>query len=352
MGSSPSRHSVSSKSLSVMGHGSQKSGARSSNSPSSRHRKKISEVPKQKQSHKDKVLYARSSFNSRPRDDLNVMTIFSVKAVDRGVNTDPIPGVTELSVFNADEIDQNSSVLELSMLSFPDSAPPKSRGTAIKESTYAHFPELGLPSSPYAHRPAEPVADRYTVTELRSSPNALVTLYNIYWQHIPSVFRARLLSTASSRSEFISSRDSLTFLFEPIEKEMEKIDVCLASAIKGTEYCLRLTQSLIIVGEEQRLSDKYKDSLGQLFRNIAELEVTAVWSEIQLEEYKAMFHKIHAMGISNLSDIIRRCPPYGMSKNLYLNCERNVVSFAQFLYHFHFPKKKHFRKFYSIRSIT
>ena len=265
MGSSPSKVSANSKQLSVLGHGSQKSGARGSNSPSSRHRKKRAEVPRQKQSHK--VLYARSSFNSRPNDDLNVMTIFSVKGVDRGVNTDPLPGVAEISTFLADENEQNSSLLELSVISFPDSAPPKAKGTtAVKESTFAHFPELGVPSSPYAHRSTEPVADSYTVTELRSSPNALVTLYNIYWQHIPSVFRARLLTTASSRSEFISSRDSLTFLFEPIEKEIEKLDVCIASAIKGIEYCLRLTQSLIVVGEEQRLSDKYKDSLGQLFR--------------------------------------------------------------------------------------
>lgn len=60
-------------------------------------------------------------------------------------------------------------------------------------------------------------------------------------------------------------------------------------------------------------------------RNVAEIEVSAVWSDIQLMEYRDMFHKFHHMGIPNMKQMIKSCTAYRMSQQKFVACENIAV---------------------------
>ena len=120
-----------------------------------------------------------------------------------------------------------------------------------------------MPSSPYAVR-RNTAPDVRIVKELKESLNPLVTLYNEYWQFIPSVFRARLLATSATRNEFVSSPDSLNYLFDAVLKELEKLSLSLNVCSKGLEHSSKLTQSLIVAGEKKKLTEPYRKALSQL----------------------------------------------------------------------------------------
>lgn len=218
----------------------------------------------------EKVLFARKTRNALSLaddgDDEHVMTIYSATGVDKGTNTDSDPAMLQLK-----DIEQANSMSRddlsaaehsiISQISFPESVPPKSK--YVLDPLYAHFPELGVPSSPYAVKRSS-VPDPRIVKELKLSPNPLATLYNEYWQFIPSVFRSRLLSTAAIRNEYVSSRDSLTLLFDAVLKEVEKLELSLNVCSKGLDHSTKLTQSLIAAGEKKKLSPPYREALSQL----------------------------------------------------------------------------------------
>lgn len=236
---------------------------RSSKSPSGRrHGKKPKQQGDTSQA-KDKIIFARKGKQlPMTDDDEHAMTIFSATGVDKGVNTDDT-GWQLKDIEAATSIDEVSAADNsiISQISFPESIPPKSK--YVLDATYAHFPELGVPSSPYINK-RNGAPDPRIVKALKESLNPLATLYNEYWQFIPSVFRSRLLSTAATRNEYVSSRDSLSFLFDAVLREVEKLELSLNVCSKGLEHSSKLTQSLIIAGEKKKLTEPYRKALSQL----------------------------------------------------------------------------------------
>ena len=244
-------------------------------SPSGRHRgnkspsgRRLGKKPRQQGAespNRERVLFARKTRNtlSMAEDDEHAMTIFSATGVDKGTNTDNDSGLKLRDIEAAPSIDELSAAENsiISQISFPESVPPKSK--FVLDSTYAHFPELGVPSSPYATK-RNGAPDPRIVRQLKESLNPLVTLYNEYWQYIPSVFRSRMLSTAATRNEYVSTRDSLVFLFDAVLKEVEKLELSLSVCSKGVDHSAKLTQSLIIAGERKKLSEPYQKALSQL----------------------------------------------------------------------------------------
>ncbi len=211
----------------------------------------------------DKIMYARIGGNEdiKPnKHDDNAMTIYSITGIDKGTNTDNINSNENPveSVVLSDDTSVAPSIV--SQISFPDIAPPTNK--FVIDATYAHFPELSVPSSPYARHDLE-TNDKF-LKVLRNSPNPLVTIYNEYWQYIPSVFRARLLSTSASKYDNLTTADSLIELFTPIYKELEKLDVSLTLSNRGVEHCSKVTKNLIFIGENKRLSDNFKAAMSQL----------------------------------------------------------------------------------------
>ena len=239
---------------------------RGNRSPSGR---RLGQKPRQQKTSpkpKDRVLFARKAkqlISMTDEDDDHAMTIFSATGIDKGTNTDNASGIQMADIEKAGSL-ENPSADEntiISQISFPESIPPKNK--YVLDPTYAHFPELGVPSSPYAVR-QKSAPDPRIIKELKESPNPLVTLYNEYWQYIPSVFRAKLLSTGATKNEYVSSRDSLNLLFDAVYKEIEKLELSLSVSSKGLDHSAKLTQSLIIAGEHKKLSEPYRKALSQL----------------------------------------------------------------------------------------
>jgi hypothetical protein len=337
-------HSMDAPSMSVEGAGGEGGGRSLVSSPSGRSRgnknptgRRQGKTAKQQGTEKssvakEKILYARkgNSMLSIVADDEHAMTIYSATGIDKGTNTDNESGIKMKDIeANLDDISAAGNSI-ISQISFPESIPPKNK--FVLDATYAHFPEIGIPSSPYAKNRSH-MPDPKIIKDLKESLNPLVTLYNEYWQFIPSVFRARLLSTAATRNEYVTSRDSLKLLFDAVLSEVEKLELSLNVCNKGLEHSAKLTQSLIVAGEKKKLTVPYQKALSQLLINIAEIEVSAVWADLQLVEYRDMFHKFHHMGIPNLTQMIKTCSSYRQSQLKFVACERISTSLLDRIMH-------------------
>ena len=243
------------------------SGSSRDSSPSGRHRIRRNKEPKEPKQSGDRVLYSRSNFQPRKDTDNNIMTIYSVTGCDRGVQTNQLAELSLSVVSSAGNLVEPSLSVDLSQVSFSSSIPEKAEIAAAyaKEEPVAFFPELKVPKSPYSKKTNDIFSDDL-VKELTESSNPLVVLYNAYWKYIPSVFRAKLLSTSADKSDAITSHDSMGYLFDPVSKELEKLELSVGTAIKGIDYCSKLTKSLVLIGEHHRLTEDYKKSLNQLLR--------------------------------------------------------------------------------------
>lgn len=53
--------------------------------------------------------------------------------------------------------------------------------------------------------------------------------------------------------------------------------------------------------------------------------MSALWCDIQLNEFRFLFEKLRTMGITNLAQMIRDCEPYSISQVKFVQSEKSLV---------------------------
>jgi hypothetical protein len=271
-----------------------------------------------------------------------MMRIFTTMCADKGTMTD-------LPVELDDDASIGEETVSLTALSMASGSVDREKFVQNKRKEVIYATKSFRNNTNMENSPSSttlPSQDAL-ILSLQNSPNPLATLHQYYWKYIPSVFRARLLSTSVVSAKFVSEKNALDLLFSSVRMELEKIEFCLKVGLRGIEKCTELTLSLVAVGDVERLDEKFRNLMSKvlkyvryliffphithsfslkLFRNMAELEVTVLWCDIQLNEFRFIFEKLRKMGILNLAEMIRDSEPYSMSHIKFAQSEKALVS--------------------------
>jgi hypothetical protein len=186
-----------------------------------------------------------------------MMRIFTTMCVDKGTMTDLPPE-------QDDEVSIGEETVSLAALSMASGSVDREKFVQSKRKqiisatkSFRNNMENSLSSTTLPSQDA-------VILSLQNSPNPLATLHQYYWKYIPSVFRARLLSTSVVSTKFVSEKSALDILFDSVRMELEKIEFCLRVGLRGIDKCTELTLSLIAVGDVERLDDKFRDLMAKV----------------------------------------------------------------------------------------
>jgi hypothetical protein len=184
-----------------------------------------------------------------------------------------------------------------------------------------------------------------TLQVLQQSTNPIMDIVLEYGADLNDVYKAALQAaagvnlTAEGRDAMVMTANEqqeqqqnpqqqqqqhvVTKLFQNVVPDLEKLDASMVVALKELSSCEELANNMIVVKGTGDISDShFRRSLTALFAKFGEIQAIKLWVDVQLTEYRTIFSRAEAMGISSIPQMLEA----SAAQNAYNEAVRVLTS--------------------------